>query len=80
MKRLVWGIIIAVCGVLGLLSVGNSPDESVPSIILGLVCLGDGGVMICRWVQDLSPRGKDGKRDLWMPCKEDKIKAGETGS
>ena len=77
MKRLVWGIIIAVCGVLFLVTAGHNPEGPAGSIILGLLCLAGGGVMIYFGARYLSRRKSVAEIALQLLREEDKINAGD---
>ena len=46
MHRLVWGTVVAVFGLFSFASAGNNPRGPAGSILLGLLCLGGGGLLI----------------------------------
>ena len=46
MKRLVWGIVLAVFGLLCLLSASQNQQGPTGSIVFGILCLGGGGTLI----------------------------------
>ena len=45
MKRIVWGTILVVFGLLCLASAGNNPQGPTGSIVVGLMCLAGGGAL-----------------------------------
>ena len=59
MKRLVWGIIMAVFGALGLLSAGITSDASALSVILDILCMAYGCAMIYFGTQYLRHEGNE---------------------
>lgn len=46
MKRLVWGIVVAVLGLVGFAGATNNPNGPEASILLGMMCLIGGGLLI----------------------------------
>lgn len=46
MKKIIWGVVLLVLGVLFVASAGENPDGPAPSIVMGLLSLGGGGALL----------------------------------
>jgi hypothetical protein len=77
MHRLIWGIVIAVFGILGFASAGSNPEGPEGSIVLGILCLAGGGTMIFFGSRYLGQRRSVAEFALQMLRSDDKINAGE---
>lgn len=76
MKRLIWGIVVVVFGVLFLVSAGNNPQGPAGSIALGILCLPAGGALIYFGANHLKARSRVGEVALAMLREDSKIDAG----
>jgi hypothetical protein len=77
MHRLIWGIVIAVFGVLSFIGAGYNPQGPAGSIIVGLLCVAGRGTMIFFGAGYLSRRKTVTEFALQMLRADDKINAGE---
>ena len=77
MKRLVWGIVIAVLGVLSLIGSGRNPQGPAGSIIFGILALAGGGVMIYFGALYVKQKKTVLEMALQLLREVDKINAGE---
>lgn len=77
MHRLVWGIVIAVLGLLSFIGAGHNPQGPAGSIIVGLLCVVGGGTMIFFGARYLSRRKTVTEFAFQMLRTGDKINAGE---
>lgn len=77
MHRLIWGIVIAVVGILSLAASGQNPQGPAGSIIFGLLCLAGGGLMIVFGARFLNRRKTITNFALQMLRSDDKIDAGD---
>ena len=77
MKRLVSGLIVALLGLLMVVSAGENPQGPATSIILGLVCLAGGCLMIFFGNQYLKQKKTTTEVALQMLRDDGEINAGE---
>jgi len=77
MHRLIWGIAIAVFGLLGLIGAGSNPQGPAGSVIFGLLCMAGGGVMIVFGARFLNRRKTITNFAFQMLRSDNKINAGE---
>jgi len=77
MTRLICGIVLAVLGLLSVVSAGNNPQGPAPSIIVGLLFLAGGGTLIFFGARYLSRRRTVIGFALQMLRTDGKINGGE---
>jgi hypothetical protein len=77
MHRLIWGIVIAVFGLLCLIGAGSNPQGPAGSVIAGLLLLAGGGVMIAFGARFLNKRKTITNFAFQMLRSDNKIDAGE---
>ncbi|MBN8729346.1 MAG: hypothetical protein J0L64_02305 [Acidobacteria bacterium] len=77
MKRIVWGIIVCVFGLLFMASAQNNPNGPAASVLLGLLCLAGGGLLLWFGLQQRTLERKIGDAALsslqqlgYVPCDE----------
>lgn len=73
MKRLVWGIVLAVFGLLSVLGAGHNPQGPTGSIVVGILCLGGGAVLIFLGVHYIKDRDTVAEAALVMLRESGKI-------
>jgi len=77
MKRLVWGIIVAVFGLLCFASAGENPQGPAGSITAGILCVAGGGVLIFFGTRYLMQKKTVSEIALQMLRQNGKVEANE---
>ena len=77
MKRIVWGIIVCVAGLLSMAGAPNNPNGPMPSVVAGLLCLVGGGLLLWFGLQQRTLERRVGDAVLsilqqlgYVPCDE----------
>jgi threonine/homoserine/homoserine lactone efflux protein len=77
MKRVVWGIVIGVFGILCFASAGQNPGGPAGSIVMGLLCVAGGGLLIYFGARYLRDRKAVAEAALQMLREHNAINAGQ---
>lgn len=77
MKRIVWGIIVCVAGLLCMAGAPNNPNGPLPSVVAGLMLLVGGGLLLWFGLQQRTLERRVGDAALsslqqlgYVPCDE----------
>lgn len=77
MKRIVWGVIVCVGGLLCMAGAPNNPNGPLPSVLAGLLFLAGGGLLLWFGLQQRTWQRKVGDAALnslqqlgYVPCDE----------